>query len=123
MSLNKKDIKIEYTKGQGPGGQHKNKTSSCVKVTYIPTGVSVTIDGRHQSKNKKQALRELESRINQQEVDKKADIKKAHRNKKIHDKTIIRTYDYSRGVVKDHRSGKTASLKDIIEKGKLDLLR
>ena len=120
--INKKDIKIEYTRGKGPGGQHKNKTSSCVKVTHVPTGVSVTIDGRYQAKNKKVALQELEKRLDEKKQQDKADLKKSMRDKKIKERDIIRTYNYPRDTVKDHRTGKTASIKEIMEKGRLDLL-
>lgn len=57
--MNKKDVKIETFRGKGKGGQHKNKTDSCVRATHIPTGISVTIDGRDQHKNKREALRRL----------------------------------------------------------------
>ena len=121
--LPKKDVKIERTKGKGPGGQHRNKTESMIKATHIPTGITVSIDGRHQHKNKKLALKELEERVNQNTADQKASIKKDHRDKKIHTRNIIRTYNYKTQQVKDHRTGKTASIKDIIDKGKIDLLR
>jgi len=121
--LNKDDVKIQFTKGKGPGGQHRNKTSSMVRATHKPTGIVVTVDGRDQHKNKAQALRELESRIVAFHEDVRAKQKKAHRDIKIKDRTVIRTYDFGRGVVKDHRTGKTASVKDILGKGKLDLLR
>ena len=117
------DIKIAFTKGKGPGGQHKNKTSSAVRATHIPTGISVFIDGRDQHKNKKRALKLLEERVQKSFDDEKAALKKQHRDKKIHERDIIRTYDFGKGLVKDHRSKKTASIKNILDKGKLDLLK
>ena len=39
MNIPDKDFKIKVTKGTGPGGQHKNKTESCVTITHIPTGL------------------------------------------------------------------------------------
>jgi len=122
-SMKKSDVRIEYTKGQGPGGQHKNKTSSCVKVTHLATGIIVRIDGRSQHKNKRDALREVERRLRVLKQKKLACRKKAHRDKKIHERDIIRTYDYKANRVKDHRTGKTASIKDILDKGKLGLLQ
>lgn len=109
-------------RGQGKGGQHRNKTDSCVRVTHIPTGTSVIIDGRHQGRNKKKALRVLQERLNDIEEGERASKKKARRDRVIHERKIIRTYDYSRGVVVDHRTRKTASIKQIMEKGRLDLL-
>ncbi len=36
---------------------------------------------------------------------------------------MIRTYMFHKGIVKDHRTNKTASIKDILQKGKIELLR
>ena len=121
--LDKRDLKIQFTKGKGPGGQHRNKTSSMVRATHKPTGIVVTVDGRDQHKNKVLALKELERRIIESKRAEQARQKKALRDAKIKDKTTIRTYDFGRGVVKDHRSGKTASVKDVLGKGRIDLLR
>lgn len=108
-------------RGKGPGGQHRNKTSSMVRITHKPTGIVVTIDGRYQHKNKKLAMKELEQRLGDAKRETLAKAKKADRDIKIHEHTVVRTYDFSRGVVKDHRTGRTASLKNILEKGRLDL--
>lgn len=121
-TMNRKDVKIETKRGSGPGGQHRNKTDSCVRATHIPTGISVQIDGRHQSKNKKRALVELEKAIAAAEAGRRAAVKKAKRDAAIRDAPVIRTYDYRRKVVKDHRTGKTASLRDILQDARLDLL-
>ena len=69
------------------------------------------------------ARKELDKRIADEKRVAKATIKKERRDEVIHDHTVVRTYNFSRGIVKDHRSGKTASVKDILEKAKLDLLR
>ena len=123
MKISNEDLRFEYMRGQGAGGQHKNKTSSCVRVTHLPTGIQVTIDGRHQGRNKKKALRVLEDRLRDQKEEKKAEKKKSRRDRVIHERKIIRTYDYSRGLVTDHRTKKTATIKQIMEKGRLDLIQ
>jgi len=120
--IDKKDIRIETIRGKGPGGQHKNKTDSMVRATHIPTGITVTVDGRHQHRNRKRALTELERRLRESKLQQQAARKKARRDAKIHERTIIRTYDFSRGVVTDHRTKKTASLKNVLGKGRLDKL-
>ncbi len=90
---------------------------------HIPTGIEVKIDGRNQHQNKRAAIRQLEIAV-QEHIDKqRAADKKARRDKAIHEHNRIRTYDFSRGIVTDHRTGKTASIKDILEKGLLDKLR
>jgi protein subunit release factor A len=69
------------------------------------------------------ATEELEARIKKAKKDAVAAKKKARRDVAIHDHTVIRTYNYSRGTVLDHRSGKQASIKNVVEKGKIDLLK
>jgi peptide chain release factor 1 len=123
MSLDKNDLKIEYMRGTGPGGQHKNKTNSACKITHVPTGISAYCDERNQKTSYRNAMKELESRIKDAKAQVKADEKKARRDHAIHNTATIRTYDFKAGVVRDHRSGKTASLKEVLEKGKIDLLR
>ena len=122
MKINKKDLKIEYTKGKGPGGQNKNKVSSCVKITHIPTGITVMKDGRNQGQNKKMALKELKRRLTELKLEQKATQKKQNRDFRIRNTKTIRTYDFKKQLVKDHRTGKVAPLKEVLEKGKLDLL-
>lgn len=121
--MNLKDVKFEYKRGQGPGGQHRNKTDSCVKAIHIPTGISVEIDGRKQGQNKKEALKELEKRLKEVAEDRAAVQKKERRDEKIKPETHIRTYDLRRGEVIDLRTRKRARVKDILDKGRLDLLR
>jgi len=116
------EIKVETMRGTGPGGQRKNKTESCVRLTHLPTGIQVTIDSRKQSESKRQAMKILEARVKQAALDEKAAARKARRDAAIKDGPVIRTYDYKRKVVKDHRSGKTASLKEVME-GHLDEIR
>lgn len=120
--LDKKDLKIEAIRGQGPGGQHRNKTASCIRITHVPTGTQVIIDGRNQHQNKKKALKVLEERLGKQVADKKAAAKKAIRDEKIKDTRYIRTYDFKRKEVKDHRTGKVASLKEVLYEGHFELL-
>jgi len=110
-------------RGTGAGGQHKNKTSSCVRAVHLPTGISVVIDGRHQHQNKKRAIEELENKIKQKILDEKTLQKKKMRDEKIKNKKYIRTYDYKTGIVTDHRTGKVASIKEVLLKGNLELLR
>ncbi len=123
MSLKSEDVRYEYKRGKGPGGQHRNKTNSCVKAIHIPTGLHVEIDGRKQHQNKKAALAEL-TRLVQGEADAgKAAAKKARRDEKIQPENHIRTYDLRRGEVIDLRTRKRARVKDILDKGRLELLR
>ena len=56
FSINDRDIRYEYTKSSGPGGQSVNKTESACRATHVPTGMSVFIqEDRSQDKNRKRA--------------------------------------------------------------------
>lgn len=123
MNIPKKDLKIETMRGKGPGGQHKNKTDSMVRITHLPTGIVVTADGRNQHANRRAAMKAVEVRLRTLQLKKRADNKKTKRDLAIQDHTTIRTYDYSRDTVKDHRTGKTASIKEVLGKGNIDKLK
>lgn len=118
----KTDLRIERTKGKGPGGQNKNKVASCIRITHIPTGIVVTKDGRDQHKNLAMAIRELEHRLAQAKEQKKQEERKQRRDHAIRNEVTIRTYDFKSGVVTDHRTGKSASIKNVLIKGRVDLL-
>lgn len=124
MKIPKADLKYEFMRGQGPGGQHKNKTDSACRITHIPTGISAYADERSQTHSKKLAMSELVKRISNIKKEQKAADKKQRRDDKVKNpERAIRTYNFKSGLVHDHQSGKTASLKDVLQKGKIDLLR
>lgn len=115
------DLRVEYTKGSGPGGQRKNKLETAVRLVHIPTGISVFQDGRSRQANERMALKALEKRLSEEKASADAEKAKAHRDYKIHNTKIIRTYNFKRQQVKDHRSGKTAPLQRVLN-GELDLI-
>jgi peptide chain release factor 1 len=121
--IHKSELKIERIRGKGPGGQNKNKVSSCIRITHKPTGIQVTQDGRDQHKNLALAIKELERRLKELKEDKKAAARKERRDAAIHDETIIRTYDFKKRRVKDHRTKKSADLDSVLYKGRIDLIR
>lgn len=121
--MDKSDLKIEYMRGTGPGGQHRNKTESACRVTHIPTGIQAYADQRSQKQSLRMALTELEQRLEDLAAERLAKQRKDRRQEAIKPQATARTYNFCRGTVKDHRTGKTAPLKEVMGKGRIDLLR
>lgn len=60
----KDDIVIEFYRASGPGGQRKNKKDTAVRITHLPTGITVVApESRYRSINMKRALERLTERI------------------------------------------------------------
>lgn len=123
--LPESELEISYTTGTGPGGQHRNKTASCVRAAHTPTGIVVVIDGRDQHSNKRTALRILAARV-QEHRQAKIDGEYGAKRREQHggggrgDK--VRTYNFMESRVVDHRLGtKTSNVKEVM-KGGFDLL-
>lgn len=125
MSMFKdEDLRIERTTGKKKaGGANRNCVNSAIRLTHIPTGIQVRIDGRDSHQNLREARKELQRRLDEAEASERATAKKERRDDAIKPSGAIRTYKFKEGVVIDHRSGKRASLKDVLEKGRIDLLR
>ena len=59
-----KDVRLEYFKAPGPGGQHKNKTLTAVRAIHRPSGLTaVGQEFRSQSRNREIALQRLEAKL------------------------------------------------------------
>ena len=123
MKTSKSDFKIKCTKGSGPGGQHKNKVETCAIVTHIPTGMKEKCqDTRSKLKNIEIATERLNKRIEEKQLSEKQNSQNEFRKKQIQDTKAIRTYNYARQEVVDHRTGKRANLAKVLN-GSIDLLR
>ena len=123
MRLNKREYAVRWSRGQGNGGQHRNKTENCCNLTHIATGIMVRVDGRSRRENMREAYYLLQDRLKDYRDARRAGKRKKRRDAAIKAAGHIRTYNKSRGVVIDHRSGKSASWKDIVVKGQIDKLR
>lgn len=109
------ELTIQTIRGSGPGGQHRNKTESCVVVTHVPTGTTVKIDGRSQSQNKHAALRLIASRIHSHKEELLQQERVQQRREQVGsgmrgDK--VRTYRTQDDQVTDHRTGQRWRLRD-----------
>ena len=117
-----KNFDIRITRGHGPGGQHKNKVETCVVVTHIPTGIKERCqDTRSRERNINLAKERLEKKIKSEEIRKINEVKNNNRLFLIKNQKVIRTYNFNRNEVYDHRTKVKANLKKVFD-GQLDLL-
>ncbi|MDC3117577.1 peptide chain release factor 1 [Candidatus Pelagibacter sp.] len=107
LKINETDLRIDVFRAGGPGGQSVNTTDSAVRITHIPTGISVSQqDEKSQHKNKSKGMKILRSRLYELErsriekersKDRKSKIGTGDRSERI------RTYNFPQGRVTDHR--------------------
>ena len=118
------DLKVETFRSSGPGGQHMQKTSSAVRLTHLPTGLVVTCQSeRSQYRNKEIALRILQARLLELELERKAEEKASLKGKRIAAGwgNQIRSYVlHPYKMVKDHRTNHQTSDADAVLDGELD---
>ena len=126
IEINDNDLDIETFRSKGPGGQSVNTTDSAVRITHIPTGITVSCqDEKSQLQNKTKALRVLRARLFQQQVEaqlgERADVRRSQvgsgeRSEKI------RTYNFKENRVTDHRVGLTVHTLPQVLDGDLTVL-
>ncbi len=127
VNINPNDLKIDVFRSGGHGGQSVNTTDSAVRVTHIPTGISVSMqDEKSQHKNKDKALKILKARIYEMELENKAKAEGANRKEQVGSgdrSERIRTYNYPQNRLTDHRINLTLySLEEIMLSGNLDVI-
>ena len=124
FTLDPAALQIDVFRSSGAGGQKVNKTSSAIRVTYLPTGMVVECqDERSQYKNKDKALKVLRSRLLEEKTAKQnAEIAGERRSQVgTGDRSErIRTYNFPQGRVSDHRIGLTLYKIEAIMNGDLD---
>ncbi|MDD5697437.1 MAG: peptide chain release factor 1 [Victivallaceae bacterium] len=126
LDLDPTELRIDVFRASGPGGQCVNTTDSAVRITHIPTGVSVASQQeKSQHRNREIAMRILCARLLEtkqreeaarQAADKRSQIGTGDRSERI------RTYNYPQNRVTDHRYNITLYHLPALLEGDLDLL-
>ncbi|MFN2363000.1 MAG: peptide chain release factor 1 [Halarsenatibacteraceae bacterium] len=123
IDIDENDLKIDYFRSSGPGGQSVNTTDSAVRITYKPMDVTVSCqDEKSQHKNKARAMKILRARVRekleQEKQEERAEARKSQvgsgdRSEKI------RTYNFPQGRVSDHRINLTVHQLDAVLDGEI----
>ncbi len=124
LKIDTEDLRIEAFRSSGPGGQSVNTTDSAIRITYIPTGLTVSCqDEKSQHKNRAKAMKILRSRLLEQ-MQAEQDAERAQTRKSMigtGDRSEkIRTYNFPQSRVTDHRIGLSVYQLDAVLDGDID---
>ena len=124
IKISPSDLKMDFFKSSGHGGQNVNKRMTAVRIIYLPTGIAVSSQSsRDLEQNKKAALDILEAKLftkqqeelkNKELEKRKSQIGRAQRAEKS------RTYNFPQDRITDHRIKKSWHNIEGIMEGKLD---
>ncbi len=119
------DLKIEFAKSGGPGGQNVNKRETAVRIVHTPSGIAVHASGeRSQEQNREQAMSILRAKIFKRAEAEKKSLEESMKlkNTEIEWGNQIRSYVlHPYKMVKDHRTEVETSNVDAVLEGDLDV--
>jgi len=124
VKINPDDLRFDYFRSSGAGGQNVQKNSTAVRVTHIPTGIVVACqDERSQVQNRLRALSILRARLFALEQQKQFEAMDSVRRAQVgrgERAEKIRTYNFPQNRVTDHRIGLTSYRLESFLNGEID---
>lgn len=126
ISIPEKDLKFEFYRSSGPGGQNVNKVETAVRVIHIPTGLSASSQAeRSQTANRERSINLLKVKL-LKAMEEKKEKELANLKTKVvpewgHEIRSYVLHPYKQ--IKDHRTGKKISRVEEVLDGNLDLLQ
>jgi len=123
--LRDSDLKIEFSRSSGPGGQNVNKRETAVRVAHIPSGIAVHASGeRSQEQNRESALSILRAKIFKRATEENKSLEESMKlkNTEIEWGNQIRSYVlHPYKMVKDHRTDVETSNAEAVLNGEIDI--
>jgi len=118
------EIEVDFSKSSGPGGQNVNKRETAVRMTHVPSGLSVHADSeRTQQANREKARQLLEAKLwHKKEEDRRENEERMYVSKTTDAEwgSQIRSYVFHPyQQVKDHRTGVTVQNVDDVLSGEI----
>jgi peptide chain release factor 2 len=124
IDINPADLRTDVYRASGAGGQHINKTESAVRITHIPTGIVVQCQNdRSQHKNRATAMKQLQAKLYEFEMQKRTADQKVIEDSKsdIGWGSQIRSYVLDQSRIKDLRTGVETGNTQAVLDGGLDM--
>ena len=120
IEIDPNELRIDVYRSSGPGGQSVNTTDSAVRITHLPTGITVSMQNeKSQLQNREQAMRVLRARLlaaRQEEEAAAANDLRRSQVRTVDRSERIRTYNYPENRIADHRTGyKSYNLDQVLD--------
>ncbi len=124
VEISQNDLRIDVYRSSGPGGQSVNTTDSAVRITHLPTGITVAMQNeKSQLQNREAAMRVLRARIlaaQQEALEAELSAARKSQVKSVDRSERIRTYNFPVNRIADHRTGYKSYNLDQVMDGALE---